>query len=106
MRGWSFPTDTPVASAAKSFVAPVPSVGSMATVKNTMPKPPRKCISERQKRMEWGSVSILPSAVAPVVVKPETASKKASERRPVEHPRMNGSDPMMVNMTHVAATER
>ena len=52
--------------------------GRIATVRTTIPMPPSHCISERQNRMERGSASMSVRIVAPVVVKPDIASKKAS----------------------------
>ena len=47
----------------------------MAMVKNTIPKPPIHCISERQNSRPWGSDSTSSMMVAPVVVKPDIVSK-------------------------------
>lgn len=42
-----------------------------------IPKPPSQCIQLRQNKRLIGSPSISANAVAPVVVKPDIASKKA-----------------------------
>ena len=65
----------PVASAANTLTLPSTSEGRMAMVKNTIPKPPIHCMSERQNRMPWGNRSTLSRMVAPVVVNPDMVSK-------------------------------
>ena len=73
--GWSLVLMGPVDSAANTFTPPPTSEGSRATVKNTIPRPPIHCVSDRQKRMPWGSDSTSSMIVAPVVVKPDMVSK-------------------------------
>ena len=62
------------------FTLPPTIDGRMAMVKNTIPKPPIHCESERQNRIACGSraSSTLLRTDAPVVVNPEMVSKKAS----------------------------
>lgn len=45
--------------------------------KTTTPKPPIKCVEERQKSRLFGNASTLSRIVEPVVVKPETLSNQA-----------------------------
>ena len=47
-RGCIFDFIGPVASAANTFMLPPTIDGKMAMVKNTIPKPPIHCVSERQ----------------------------------------------------------
>ena len=51
--------------------------GSMSNTKSITPIPPIQWVAERQKRMPFGRDSISVSMVAPVVVYPDTLSKKA-----------------------------
>src|SRR5690554_2235486 len=50
----------------------------MARVKTRMPMPPTHWRKDRQNKIPLGSTSTSLITVAPVVVRPETASKKAS----------------------------
>jgi hypothetical protein len=50
----------------------------MARAKTNTPIPPIKWAKLRQKRREWVSTPVSVRIVAPVVVKPELISKKAS----------------------------
>ena len=52
--------------------------GSSARVSTSTPMPPIQWVKLRQNITPRGSPSKLPINVAPVVVKPDTASKKAS----------------------------
>ena len=52
--------------------------GSTATASTMMPMPPSQWLNWRQKTIERSSASMSVSTVAPVAVKPETDSKKAS----------------------------
>ena len=78
MRGVSLSTVGPGASLRSTFSPPIPMRGRIATVSTTIPMPPSHCISERQNSIERGSASMSVRIVAPVVVKPDIASKKAS----------------------------
>lgn len=51
--------------------------GRTRRVNTTIPTPPIKCVDERQKRIPLGRDSTSVRMVAPVVVKPDTDSKKA-----------------------------
>ena len=68
----------PGISALNSCVPPTPNMGRMATARTMMPMPPSQFIMCRQKLSDGASVSRLDMTVAPVVVRPLTASKKAS----------------------------
>lgn len=68
----------PVASAENTFMLPPTSDGRMAIVKKTIPKPPIQWVIERQNISPCGKLSMSSIIVAPVVVKPDMVSKKAS----------------------------
>ena len=105
-RGCTFARMGPVASAANTFTLPPTSEGMMAMVKNTIPSPPIHCVSERQNRMAWGSRSTSSSMVAPVVVKPDMVSKKASVTLVMLPWKRKGNMPKKEKMTHEAVTTR
>ena len=94
----------PVASAAKILTLPPTSDGKMAMVKNTIPRPPIHCISERQKSMPWGSRSTSSIIEAPVVVNPDIVSKYASVRLVMLPWMRKGNMPKIEKMTHTAVT--
>lgn len=76
MRGVSLASFTgPAASALKSWLPPTPSMGSTATARIRMPMPPTHCRKVRQTFSDTGRLSSPLSTVAPVVVRPDTASK-------------------------------
>ena len=54
------------------------SFGSSASISTRMPMPPIHCVSARQSRMPRGRSSGEEKMDAPVVVRPETVSKRAS----------------------------
>ena len=79
-RGCIFERMGPVASAENTFIELPTMDGMMAIVKNTIPRPPIHCDSERQASMAWcdsNCDSTSSSIDAPVVVKPDIVSKKA-----------------------------
>ena len=78
MRGCTLSCVGPVASAANTWMPLTPNMGSTAMVKNTIPKPPIHWVIARQNRMPWGMDSMLFRIVAPVLLKPDMVSKKAS----------------------------
>ena len=80
--------------------------GMTAMVKNTIPKPPIHCVNERQNSMPWGKPSTLSMTVAPVVVKPDIVSKKASVTWSMYPPMRNGSMPKAANAIHTIVTSR
>ncbi len=55
--------------------------------------PPIHCVSERQKRRPCGSGSTAANTVAPVVVKPDTDSKRAAMGERIAPARRYGSAP-------------
>ena len=69
------PLFKPDTSERNNCIPPTPNIGKMATAKIIMPKPPNQLSKCRQKFKDGASVSKLAIIVAPVVVKPETASK-------------------------------
>ena len=78
MRLTSFPTEGPGISA-RSRCIPRPSVmGSTAMTNTSTPMPPIQWVKLRQNKTLWLRGSTAVRMVAPVVVKPETVSKKAS----------------------------
>ena len=68
----------PGISALNSWVPPTPNIGRIATASTIIPMPPSQFIMWRQKFSEGAKVSKLEITVAPVVVSPLMASKKAS----------------------------
>ena len=106
-RGCSLLRSGPVASAEKTFTVPPTIDGSMAMVKKTIPSPPIHCVSERQKSSPLGSDSTSSMIVAPVVVKPDMVSKKASVNdRSVNPPIIKGIIPKRENITHATVTTK
>jgi len=79
MRGVSFSSPGPGASASISCAPPTLSSGRMATARTTIPIPPSHCVICRQMSSAWEccSVEISPITVAPVVVKPDIDSNRA-----------------------------
>jgi NAD(P)-dependent dehydrogenase (short-subunit alcohol dehydrogenase family) len=65
-------------TARKIRLAPTPNCESRATKKTMIPIPPSQCVRLLQKRIPLGSPSTFEKILAPVVVNPETVSKKAS----------------------------
>ena len=55
-----------------------PILGSRARVSTSTPMPPIQWVKLRQNMIPWGAPSKWVVTVAPVVVKPDTASKNAS----------------------------
>ena len=76
----------------------------MAMVKNTIPKPPIHCISDRQNSRAWGRDSTSLMTVTPVVVKPDMVSKKASVILGNAPDSRKGSMPNKLNTIHVIVT--
>ncbi len=70
----------PGTSARKSCIPPTPRKGSTAITSTMIPMPPSQWVRERQKRMPWGSRSMLSNTVAPVVVNPDMDSKSAAQK--------------------------
>ena len=75
-------------------------------VKNTIPKPPIHCVSERQKSIPCGKHSTSLIIVAPVVVKPDMVSKKASVKLSMYPPTIYGIVPNSENTTHATVTTK
>ena len=69
------------------------SIGMTARVKSMIPMPPIHCIMARQICMPWLMFSIESSTDAPVVVKPDMDSKKASLTDTGVELKMNGIMP-------------
>ena len=102
--GWILSCVTPTASAENNCrLLPSLKAGRMAMAKNTIPRPPIQCVSERQKRMACDCVSMSSMMVAPVVVKPDMVSKKASATVGTLWLSRKGSMPQRLNKAHVSA---
>lgn len=67
----------PGVSAATAWFPSMLIAGSSATVNIRIPIPPIQWVNERHKSMLFGRISTSGTAVAPVVVNPDTASKNA-----------------------------
>ncbi len=65
-------------SVLKSCIPPIFNIGRTAIAMTIIPIPPIHCKTERQSKMPGGALSKLVIIVAPVVVRPLIASKKAS----------------------------
>ena len=106
-RGCIFDLMGPVASAAKTFTLPLPTMeGRMAMVKNTIPKAPIHWVWVRQNKMAWGIHSTSSMMVAPVVVKPDMVSKNASVTLSIYPPIRNGIIPNTLKTVQVSVTKR
>ena len=76
MRGVSFSSFIgPGVSALSTWLPPTPSNGKIATTNTKMPMPPNSTMKQRQTLIEVGKVSKPVNTVAPVVVRPDMASK-------------------------------
>jgi hypothetical protein len=80
----------------------MPNMGKIATVKNTIPKPPNHCVRLRQRSNAWGWLSILSRIDAPVVVNPDIDSKKASVKLGICPPSQYGRLPKRAKATQQA----
>ena len=97
----------PVVSALNNCIPPPElSIGNIARVNKIIPIPPNHCVKHLQKRMPWGKLSISVKTVAPVVVKPEIVSKKASATFGMHPCIIKGSIPKIEKKIHVVATIR
>ncbi len=74
--------------------------GMMSKRKTTTPRPPMKCVEDRQKSRLLGRDSTLERIVAPVVVKPETLSNQAFMMENGPPQRAYGSIPNMNESSH------
>ena len=77
IRGMTF-SDLSELSVRKSCMPPMPSAGRMAIAVAMIPMPPIHCRSARHSSIPGGAFSSPVMTVPPVVVMPDTASKKAS----------------------------
>ena len=73
-----FPATGPGDSALKIWKPPMPSFGSRPTVKTSIPIPPIQWVIDLQRTTDLGKDAMPDITVAPVVVKPDTISKKES----------------------------
>ena len=79
-------------------------MGSTAIAKTRTPIPPIQWEKLRQNRMPWLSDSTSVKIVEPVVVKPETISKKASTKDGISPVMIKGSAPKTDSSTQTSAT--
>ena len=85
---------------------PIPRKGSSATAKITMPTPPRPLSIDRHSKIESGRTSKSVITVAPVVLKPDIASNKASAKPGVTSDKIKGSVASSVSETQLTAVSR
>ncbi|OPX87122.1 MAG: hypothetical protein A4E52_01424 [Pelotomaculum sp. PtaB.Bin013] len=78
MRGSTLLLVGPGTSALYSCMAATFKDGMSARMSTMVPMPPRKWVKLRQNRIPCGRISTLGITEAPVVVKPDIVSKKAS----------------------------
>ena len=78
MRGTSLPKEVPGTSARMIYMLRSSLMGMTAMINTSTPMPPIQCERLRQSSRPLLMASTSVSMVAPVVVKPETISKKAS----------------------------
>ena len=74
--------------------------------KTTIPIPPSQCVKERQNRSDLGMASISVRIEAPVVLKPEQDSKKASAAEGIAPDSQKGSAPMTEQSSQLTDTTR
>ena len=98
------PTVGPGTSARMTCIEELSVLGIMAMTKTRMPMPPIQWVKLRQKSRLLGSTSTLRRQVEPVVVKPETVSKKASKRFDIWPLSTNGRAPKSDISIHESAT--
>ena len=81
-------------------------MGKITTKTMTMPKPPSHWLKLRQKAMAAGMESICSAVITvePVVVRPETDSKKASTGDVMVPSKRNGSAPATPPTSHASPT--
>jgi|GEM_PF-3273277 len=72
----------------------------------TIPMPPIQWLSERQKRIDFGSASTSVSMEAPVVERPDMVSKNASVGEGIAPETTNGTAPTTDASSHVTVTRK
>jgi len=83
---------------------PTPNIGNMAMVKTKIPMPPNHCSIALQINIALGINSNPENIVAPVVVSPETASKKARTNDMFSSNIRNGVDDIIESKTQTSNT--
>ena len=78
MRGTSLPTVGPGTSARMMCIERLPLMGSTASTNTRMPMPPIQCVNSRQNIPPRVMLSGDVTTLAPVVVRPEIVSNRAS----------------------------
>jgi len=76
--GTSLPTDGPGLSACIKYILEAPAIGRIASIKTNTPMPPIQWEKLLHIKIECGRTSTSDKIVAPVVVKPDTISNRAS----------------------------
>ena len=99
-----FPQVGPGTSARIRCMARPSVMGSTAMAKTSTPMPPIQWEKLRQNSVPWLSASTSVRIVEPVVVKPETVSKKASAKDGISPEMTNGIAPKTDISTQTSAT--
>ena len=78
--------------------------GRMLMTNTSTPMPPIQCVKQRQKFIPMGSASMSVSIVEPVVVNPDTISKKALSNLGIQPLNTKGRAPNTDQSIHASAT--
>src|SRR5690554_1314494 len=100
VEGTIFSICGPVVSALRIFMLFKFVVGRKARTKTKIPIPPIQFVKERQKSNPLLKLSTLSNIEAPVVVKPDTVSKKAFMKLGISPLMIKGSDPNKLIIIH------
>ena len=103
-RGISLPTTGPGISARMMWMERSVTLGTSAITNTSTPMPPTQWVKLRQNRMPRPRASISVRMLAPVVVKPETVSKKASTKWGISPEMTKGMAPNSDMRIHAKAT--
>ena len=96
----------PGISARSTWMVRPERLGITATISTSTPMPPIQWVKLRQKSMEWDMASTSRRTEAPVVVKPETVSKKASTKLGISPLIMKGRAPSTDTLSQARAVIR
>ena len=91
--GTSFPTEGPGLSARMRLMFEPPLSGTMARRKTSTPIPPIQCVKLRHRSEQCESTSTSERMLAPVVVKPDIVSKRASVKDVISPVMQKGMQP-------------
>ena len=103
--GRSLLTDGPGLSAFIRFMCEPPCISMKVRRKTSTPIPPIQWVKLRHISMQWGSTSTSFKILAPVVVKPETVSKRASMGLLITPLKRKGSPPIKLSTIQLSATD-